>query len=145
MMRVRLTVSAGYAPRIVTALLGDYGTTADALEHAVIELTTGNKQARTDLDRCRARARKLDDLLEPIEFDPDCDAIELVGERELIETALLDALDTAPADIERAIEDHRNGDGSVDDIAAVINDTRGLLALVREVKASAAPSLERSQ
>lgn len=103
--------------------------------------STGNKPARADLDRCRARAQ-LDDLLEPIEFDPDCGAIELVGERELIETALLDALDTAPSDIEQAIEDHRNGDGSVDDLAAVINDSRGLLALVREVKASAAPSLE---
>jgi hypothetical protein len=142
-MRAVLHVPARLAPRVAYQLLIAYSTTAESFARCAQRLPgdpgadADAADAQTELESLRARLREIEHLLEPIGFDAECDEIQLVGACDLIEAALLDALGDSPSFIEEAIKNYRHGEGDLTDIAAAINETRGLIALLREVEVRA--------
>jgi hypothetical protein len=134
-MRTMLTISPRHLPAIFDALLTLYSIKADALHRAAVNEP---EDSRLEAVReCRADLLDLDELLDQLDFSPVPRAVEISGEREVLASAVQEAVQSAAERLSDSCAVYPLGKTEIDQLSTATEDVRNLLPLLHYVEIEA--------
>ncbi|MDO8184665.1 hypothetical protein Q5424_04870 [Conexibacter sp. JD483] len=140
-MRTLLAIPARLTPLVVDALMTNYAAKAETISKAIVSEPGSGQFAPTRAHR--DALLEVDELLDQLDFSPARRPIEIAGERDVLATAVHDALTTTIALLAAECDDYWRGAAGLEDIATANNTTRELLRLLRAIEIDAtAPTPE---
>jgi len=134
-MRALLSVPARLTPLVVDALMTRYAAKAETLHKAIVSESGGGQFSPTRGHR--DSLLEIDELLDQLDFSPARRPVEIAGERDVLATAVHDALTNTIALLAAECGEYWRGAAGIDDIATAANTVRELLRLLRVIEIDA--------